>query len=91
MRRNDHWSERAACKGMNNSIFFPDVNVGENIEYQKLLATAKEICATCLVTEQCLELTSVVEEYDDRWGVFGGLDPKERRKLRARQRKQESN
>ena len=40
------------------------------------------ICANCTVRQDCLEMVIVLEDTDDRWGVFGGLTPPQRAKLR---------
>jgi WhiB family redox-sensing transcriptional regulator len=54
-------------------MFFPDKG-GSTV-------APKKICATCPVTEQCLEFAM---ENDERFGVWGGKTERERRKLRRR-------
>jgi len=74
----EHWSEDAACRGKPASVFFPD-HIGFNDHrYDEALA----ICADCTVRQECLEMVIVLEDTDDRWGVFGGLTPTQRAKLR---------
>ena len=74
----EHWSEDAACRGKAASVFFPD-HIGFNDHrYDEALA----ICADCTVRQECLEMVIVLEDTDDRWGVFGGLIPPQRAKLR---------
>jgi hypothetical protein len=47
---------------------------------------AKLICKKCTVKKQCLKLVIDLPEDDDRWGVFGGLSPADRRMRRAQMR-----
>jgi len=72
------WRERAACRGKPSELFFPP---------KPLLATnyrvAREICQNCRVKEECLALVMRLDGMDDRWGMFGGLTPSERRRLRS--------
>ncbi|BDZ51496.1 hypothetical protein GCM10025867_37370 [Frondihabitans sucicola] len=42
---------------------------------------AKKICASCDVRAQCLEYAL---QNDERFGIWGGLSERERRKLRKR-------
>lgn len=65
------WYRRAACRGMDMAIFFP-----ENAHYADALA----VCATCPVTRECLE--SVLPIENDLYGVFGGMTPKQREAVR---------
>jgi WhiB family redox-sensing transcriptional regulator len=44
---------------------------------------AKTICATCPVRDQCLEWAIASRQED---GIFGGLTPTERHRLRRRRR-----
>ena len=37
------------------------------------------ICAYCSVRQQCLDLVIGLDEDCDRWGVFGGMTPAQRR------------
>jgi WhiB family redox-sensing transcriptional regulator len=66
----------AACRGADTSVFFP---VSDSFADE-----AKAICATCPVSEQCLEYAVETHQPD---GVWGGLTPIERHRLvRRRQR-----
>lgn len=65
------WVDRAACRGMDVDLFFPDH--GESAE------EAKAVCKTCTVTSECL---SWALETQAKHGVFGGLSPKQRRPSR---------
>ena len=67
--KTDQWVEQAACSGRNPRLFFADS--GE----VALLEAARRICATCPVQAQCL---AAAIEHDERFGVWGGLDTRER-------------
>lgn len=81
--KRDHWREDAACLNAATEIFFPS---GRGTGEERWDA-AKAICVNCTVRKQCLSLVIDLEEHDDRWGVFGGLSPMERRALRVRRRR----
>lgn len=68
----DHWIEDALCRGLDAEVFFP-VSTADN-KYRE----AKLICRQCKVKKQCLSLVIHLPDHDDKWGVFGGLDPHER-------------
>lgn len=69
------WPERAACAEIGVELFFPEdgMNAPE----------AKQICAGCPVRRECL---NDALEHNDLFGIFGGLAPRERRKLREQVR-----
>lgn len=67
------WRDDAVCASVGGEVFFPEKENGW-LNTRK----AKAICATCPVTQQCLEDAPV----DDIWSIRGGLTASERRKLR---------
>lgn len=67
------WFDDAACRGLDPELFFPER--GEPTK------PAKTICRTCRVREECLEYALVNVE---RFGVFGGMSERERRRIRGR-------
>jgi WhiB family transcriptional regulator, redox-sensing transcriptional regulator len=71
------WQQDAACKDAPDpDVFFP--GKGEDAE------AAKQVCAACLVTSQCLEFALQTMPYPDLdFGVYGGLTPTERARLRG--------
>lgn len=69
------WRSRAACAG-SGSNFFP---VGDSDG--DVVATAREICRTCPVTDDCLEYAL---ETDQRAGIWAGTTEEERRSLRRK-------
>lgn len=70
------WMDQAACRGIDTNVFFLDRG-GHAAE------RARELCADCPVQVECLEF-GIKEEF----GIFGGLAPRERQKIRAARRKQ---
>ena len=81
IEKRDHWREAAACRGKAHTIFFPPTGIGLAI-YEKGWNDARAICATCTVTQQCLELVLAFPDTDDKWGMYGGKTPAERRVIR---------
>lgn len=70
MLRGENWREHALCAETDPEAFFPEKG-GSARE-------AKELCAACAAQVQCLDyaLTN-----DERFGVWGGLSERERRRL----------
>jgi WhiB family redox-sensing transcriptional regulator len=73
------WRRRASCArpGIDPELFFPFPG-----EHGKA-ARAKRICARCPARRVCLADAMATR---DEFGVRGGLTPKERQRLRGRQR-----
>jgi WhiB family redox-sensing transcriptional regulator len=65
------WQERALCAQTDPEAFFPEKG-GSTRE-------AKRICAGCEVRAECLEYALA---FDERFGIWGGLSERERRKLK---------
>ena len=65
------WQERALCAQTDPEAFFPEKG-GSTRE-------AKKVCTGCEVRAECLEYAL---ENDERFGIWGGLSERERRKLR---------
>lgn len=71
------WHARAACRGLDASIFYP---VDDD---EEAIAAAKAVCEQCPVNGPCLEYALDVREKN---GVWGGCTERERRRL-IRQRR----
>jgi WhiB family redox-sensing transcriptional regulator len=67
------WQADSLCAQTDPEAFFPEKG-GSTRE-------AKKICGSCEVRSQCLEYAL---ENDERFGIWGGLSERERRKLRKR-------
>lgn len=70
----DQWRDRAACRNTKTDLFYPRKD-----EHPKLIELAKSTCRRCPVQDQCLTEAIKHGEPD---GIWGGLDPKEREKMR---------
>ena len=68
------WHDQAACRGM-DTVFF--TNRGGDVTY------AKSICAGCPVQLPCLQAAL---ERGEKYGVWGGMSERQRRRIR-RERK----
>ncbi|WP_381792847.1 WhiB family transcriptional regulator [Streptomyces niveus] len=85
-----HWSDDAACSGMDTAVFFPG---GGPVPGKLEAEYAKKVCVQCPVRSTCL--THALTFREDH-GVWGGLDEQERAALlrearlaAERQRRQE--
>jgi WhiB family redox-sensing transcriptional regulator len=67
------WQERALCAQTDPEAFFPEKG-GSTRE-------AKRICSGCEVRTECLEYALA---NDERFGIWGGMSERERRKQRRR-------
>ena len=65
------WQERALCAQTDPEAFFPEKG-GSTRE-------AKRICSGCEVKAECLDYALA---HDERFGIWGGLSERERRRLR---------
>lgn len=70
---------RIACRETDPDSFFPEEDRERGLGYTQ----AKKLCATCPVQKLCLEFALV---NDERIGLWGGLTPGERAKLKGRGR-----
>ena len=77
-RPNWGWQDAAACRGEDLMIFFgPD---GERQPERDIRERkAKAICASCPVRIECLNYAL---RRDERFGVWGGMSERERRRLK---------
>jgi len=65
------WHNRAACRGMDPEIFFPARGEPQG--------KARAVCAVCPVREECGAFALANGE---KYGIWGGMSERERRKLR---------
>jgi hypothetical protein len=64
------WYEDALCAQVDQDMFFPEKGGPTN--------DARAVCAMCPVASKCLDYALANHE---RFGIWGGLVPEERRKL----------
>ena len=69
------WQEQALCAETDPEAFFPEKG-GSTRE-------AKRVCGGCAVRTECLEAALA---NDERFGIWGGLSERERRRLRLQRR-----
>jgi WhiB family redox-sensing transcriptional regulator len=67
------WQERALCAQTDPEAFFPEKG-GSTRE-------AKRVCLSCDVRVECLEYAL---SQDERFGIWGGLSERERRRLKRK-------
>ncbi len=67
------WQSDSLCAQTDPEAFFPEKGGSTR--------DAKKICTSCEVRTQCLEYAL---QNDERFGIWGGLSERERRKLRKR-------
>jgi len=71
------WFEFAACKGMDPALFYPEYRPSSDVF---------RICESCPAQSACRE--HGLKHEDD--GIWGGLGPRERRKIRRDSRFQKA-
>ncbi len=69
----EQWQERALCAQTDPEAFFPEKGGSTR--------DAKKVCVGCDVRSECLEYALA---HDERFGIWGGLSERERRKLKKR-------
>ena len=77
------WQAGAACSPSTAELFFPLGNY-RDAKQKEQARRAKRICRKCPVVRECLgyALSNNLNETDD--GIWGGMTPSERRKLKNR-------
>ncbi len=65
------WQLKALCAQTDPEAFFPEKGGSTR--------DAKKICQSCEVRDECLDYAL---ENDERFGIWGGLSERERRRLR---------
>lgn len=72
------WYERASCLDADPELFFPVGTTGPSLDQ---VDEARQVCRACPVRRHCLDLAL---RTDAQYGVWGGLDPLERKRLSRR-------
>jgi transposase-like protein len=75
-RQAPEWMDQGLCAQTDPALFFPETGTSPRL--------ARKVCAGCEVLEQCL---AYALDNDERFGVWAGTTPAQRRKLR-RERKE---
>ena len=74
------WADRALCAEVDPALFYP----GKGGDARP----AKRVCMACEVRAECLEyaLAHSEDQYDaGSFGIWGGLSPAQRQRLRRRE------
>jgi WhiB family redox-sensing transcriptional regulator len=66
------WVNEAACRGLATNLFYPER--GDPTRH------ALEVCKPCPVKADCLQYAI---DNSERWGVWGGLTERQRRRIRS--------
>lgn len=84
------WADEAQCKDIRPEVFQRliemdgnSVNIklrAEGVEYNTLKALGREVCANCIVAEECGEFGRKYNLY----GMWNGLTYRDRKKARRR-------
>lgn len=75
------WWTRAACRGEDPDLFFPE---GHGAGFAPQIEKAKAVCAGCPVRAVCLQDALDVPH---KAGIWGGVDEWDREVMRRRRRK----
>jgi WhiB family transcriptional regulator, redox-sensing transcriptional regulator len=74
---NHEWRDRAACRGAQTDVFFPDGTAGPAL---RDIGRAKRICGGCPVRARCLDWAL---DHGAAFGIWGGFTEDERRAIRG--------
>lgn len=75
--RHMEWWDNAPCKGIDNSVFFPESKKGHSSRH--IYDDALAVCEACQYRTDCLEFAMEAEVNDiRRYGVYGGMTPRQR-------------
>ena len=66
------WNGKAPCRGRAHFLWYPPMESKDPNAWYEM---GRVMCSTCPVWEDCLEYGQ-----GERWGKWGGLTPKERKK-----------
>jgi WhiB family redox-sensing transcriptional regulator len=77
-RGEELWQARAACRGPQAIVFFPPSHVERKEERLSRERSAKSICRTCAVRQDCLDYAIRIRETH---GIWGGLNEGERKQI----------
>ena len=74
------WAEQALCAQIGGDAWFPDKGTPDEPQTNPVsLKDAKRVCLACPVRTPCLDYAL---KHDERFGVWGGLSERERRRLK---------
>lgn len=74
--KSETWRNLALCKGKTTNDFYPEMGVKGAAKQVKEM---KMFCRECPVILDCLDYAL---ENDEQFGIWGGMTPKERSKIK---------
>lgn len=74
----------AACAGIDPKVFFEDAWDDTTNKERKGAEAAKAICQSCPLRDHCLDLS--IELNEMQYGIWGGLNPRERRVIKLKRK-----
>jgi WhiB family redox-sensing transcriptional regulator len=77
------WQDKAACQGLDVQLFF-GADEEQQPEREVREAKAKAVCESCPVRRECLDYAL---RNSVRYGIWGGLNEKERALERRRRQR----
>jgi WhiB family redox-sensing transcriptional regulator len=80
-RFNNEWMAQAACLTVNPEIFYP---VPRDEANSREMFEAIAVCVSCPVRAECLDFAY---KNNERFGIWGGLTPNARTRLKNQHRK----
>lgn len=75
----DYWYERASCRGLDTSMFFPEVGKAHFVERE-----IERVCGSCEVAKDCLDYAL---RNSIKVGYYGGLSGNKREQIKSLQRR----
>lgn len=78
--KTETWRELALCKDRNTNDFYPEMGVKGAA---KQVREMKVFCRQCSVILECLDYAI---DNDEQYGIWGGMTPKERTRIRRQPR-----
>lgn len=74
MMIDEDWRLGALCHKRNNVFWYPPMEADAPEQYYSI---AREVCRCCSLWKECLD-----DGVDEKWGMWGGLTPKERQPMK---------
>lgn len=84
----DNWKEKAACRGVPISVFYPPEYDEKQGDWK--LETALSYCNTCKVKKNCLDASIFGDHGLEPKGVWGGLLPHQRKSIVFKNKKSQN-
>lgn len=80
------WRDQAACLGMDTNLFFHQVGASVHVRQALRVCNGDQDRPPCPVRMECGEFALSFPREEDIAGVFGGMTPAERNRIRKQRR-----